>query len=80
MLDGQIAQSQLEALKSYQEACWLVADRLAKAADPENARLRSRETVSISYRKIGDVLAASCPRTFDRFRSQSSRRSSRQVL
>jgi hypothetical protein len=42
-----------EALKSYQDGL-AVADRLAKS-DPEDAG-RQRD-VSISYKKIGDVIA-----------------------
>jgi hypothetical protein len=55
MAQGNLA----EALKSYQDGLAL-ADRLAKS-NPENASWQ--RDVSISYKKIGDVIAASCPRT-----------------
>ena len=70
MAQGNLA----EALKSYQEGL-AVADRLAKS-DPENAGWQ--RDVSISYRKIGDVVAASCPRTSP-FSITVSRSWSRQV-
>ena len=55
MAQGNLA----EALKSYQDGL-TVADRLAKS-NPENDSWQ--RDVSISYKKIGDVIAASCPRT-----------------
>jgi hypothetical protein len=70
MAQGNLA----EALKSYQDGL-AVADRLAKS-DPEDAG-RQRD-VSISYKKIGDVIAASCPRTSP-FSITVSRSWSRQV-
>jgi tetratricopeptide (TPR) repeat protein len=59
MAQGNLA----DALKSYQDGL-AAADRLAKL-DPENAGW-SRD-VSIASKKIGEAIAASCPRT-----SQSS--------
>jgi tetratricopeptide (TPR) repeat protein len=70
MAQGNLA----DALKSYQDGL-AAADRLAKS-DPENAGW-SRDA-SIASKKIGEAIAASCPRTSP-FSITVSRSWSRQV-